>query len=173
MGWNWPNHCRPSRRRRRNPPAPPSEAKATDESQAFSDPFESINRVISGFNAIFRGTIIDPLVDGYQAVAPQPLQEAVSNVVSNISEPVTAVSSLLQGDSENAATATKRFFINTTIRLGGTADPATDMGPEQRKEDLGQAFGANGVAPGPHLVLPIIGPTNFKDVTGDALSLIA
>ena len=154
------------------PPAPPSEAKATDESQAFSDLFESINRVISGFNAIVRGAIIDPLVDGYQAVTPQPLQEAVSNVDSNISEPVTAVSSLLQGDSENAATATKRFFINTTIRLGGTADPATDMGLEQRKEDLGQAFGANGVAPGPHLVLPIIGPTNFRDVTGDALTAL-
>jgi phospholipid-binding lipoprotein MlaA len=85
---------------------------------------------------------------------------------------VTAVSSLLQGDSDNAATATKRFIINTTVGLGGTSDPAAEMGLEQRKEDLGQAFGANGVAPGPHLVLPIIGPSNIRDVTGDALTAL-
>ena len=118
-----------------------------EEPQAANDPFEGINRVTSGFNAVVRGMIIDPLVDGYQAVTPDPIQEAVSNAVSNISEPVTTVSSLLQGDMDNAATATKRFIINTTVGLGGTSDPATGMGLEQREEDLGQAFGASGVAP--------------------------
>ena len=147
-------------------------AKVADDAQERSDPFESINRVTSGFNAAVRGAIIDPLVDGYQAVTPQPVQEAVSNAVSNISEPVTAVSSLLQGDTDNAGTATQRFIINTTVGLGGTSDPATDMGLEQREEDLGQAFGASGMAPGPHLVLPIIGPTNMRDAAGDVLTTL-
>lgn len=155
-----------------NPPASPSEAKAAVEVQEPDDPFETLNRVTSGFNAIIRGAIIDPLIDGYQAVTPVPVQDAVSNAVSNISEPVTAVSSLLQGDTDNAATATKRFIINSTIGLGGTSDPATGMGLEQREEDLGQAFGASGVAPGPHLVLPIIGPTNMRDAFGDALTVL-
>ncbi len=155
-----------------NSAAPPNEAKAADEGQEPYDPFESINRVTSGFNTIVRGAIIDPLVDGYQAVTPEPVQEAVSNAVSNISEPLTAVSSLLQGDTDNAATATKRFIINSTIGLGGTSDPATEMGLEQREEDLGQAFGASGMAPGPHIVLPIIGPTNFRDAAGDALTVL-
>lgn len=144
-----------------------------EEPQATNDPFEGINRVTSGFNTLVRGMIIDPLIDGYQAVTPEPIQEAVSNAVSNISEPVTAVSSLLQGDMENAATATKRFIINTTVGLGGTSDPATGMGLEQREEDLGQAFGASGIAPGPHLVLPIIGPSNFRDAAGDILTSLA
>ena len=144
-----------------------------EEPQAANDPFEGISRVTFGFNAVVRGMIIDPLVDGYQAVTPDPIQEAVSNAVSNISEPVTAVSSLLQGDMDNAATATKRFIINTTVGLGGTSDPATGMGLEQREEDLGQAFGAPGVAPGPHLVLPIIGPSNFWDAAGDILTTLA
>ncbi len=144
-----------------------------EEPPAVNDPFESINRVTSGFNAVVRGMIIDPLIDGYQKVTPEPIQEAVSNAVSNITEPVTAVSSLIQGDTENAATATKRFIINTTIGLGGTSDPATEMGLEQREEDLGQALGANGVAPGPHIVLPIIGPSNMRDVTGDILTSLA
>ncbi len=144
-----------------------------DEPEAVNDPLESLNRVTSGFNAVIRGMIIDPLIDGYQAVTPEPVQNAVSNAVSNITEPVTAVSSLLQGDGENAATATKRFFINTTVGLGGTSDPATEMGLEKREEDLGQALGASGIAPGPHLVLPIIGPSNFRDATGDILTSLA
>jgi len=143
-----------------------------DSPQKVEDPFESINRVTSGFNAALRQGIVDPLVDSYQAIAPEPVQGAVSNFVSNITEPVTIGSSLLQGDTENATVATKRFFINTTVGLGGTSDPATDMGLEQRKEDLGQAFGTSGAAPGPHLVLPIIGPTNFRDAAGDVLTAI-
>jgi len=153
-------------------PTPSGQINAAEKSQEPNDPFESINRVTSGFNAVVRGAIIDPLVDGYQAVTPQPVQEAVSNAVSNLSEPVTAVSSLLQVDEENAAIATKRFFINSTVGMGGMSDPATDMGFEQREEDLGQAFGASGMAPGPHIVLPIIGPTNMRDAAGDALTAL-
>lgn len=153
--------------------APPSgEPKAAGEIQAADDPLESINRITSGFNAVVRAVVIDPLVDGYQAVMPQPVQEAVSNAVSNISEPLTIGSSLLQGDAENASTAAKRFIINTTIGLGGTQDPATEMGLEQRKEDLGQAFGSGGMAPGPHIVLPIIGPSNLRDAAGDVITAI-
>lgn len=149
------------------PPAP-----AAADTPAVNDPLEPINRITSGFNAVVRGAILDPLVDGYKAVTPEPVQSAVSNAVSNISEPVTVGSSLLQGDTENAVTATKRFLINTTVGLGGTSDPATEMGLKQHKKDLGQAFGADGVEPGPHLVLPIIGPSNVRDATGDAITAL-
>ncbi len=155
-----------------NQPAPSMAPGAPEAAKDTDDPLESINRVTSGFNAVVREIIIDPLVDGYQAVTPEPIQNAVSNAVSNLSEPVTIGSSLLQGDTDNAAVATKRFFINTTVGLGGTQDPATDMGLEQRQEDLGQAFGAGGMVPGPHIVLPIIGPTNFRDATGDVITAV-
>lgn len=155
-----------------NPPPPSGEPKAAEESQAVDDPLEPLNRFTSSFNSVVRGVVIDPLVDGYQAVMPEPVQEAVSNVVSNISEPLTIGSSLLQGDTENASTAAKRFIINTTVGLGGTQDPATEMGLEQRKEDLGQAFGSGGMAPGPHIVLPIIGPSNLRDAAGDVITAV-
>ncbi len=137
------------------------------------DPLESVNRFTSGFNKVLRDALIDPLVDSYQTVTPQPVQKSVSNIFSNLTEPVTAVSSLLQGDNDNAGTATNRFIINTTIGLGGINDRATDMGIQQRREDLGQAMATSGVAPGPHLVLPILGPTNFRDATGDILTGLA
>ncbi|MBO6950159.1 MAG: VacJ family lipoprotein [Rhodospirillales bacterium] len=148
-------------------PAEPA-AQATE-----SDPLEPINRFTSGFNRAMRGAIIDPLVDGYQYVTPQPVQTSVSHFFSNLTEPVTAVSSLLQGDTENAENATGRFFVNTTIGIAGLSDPATDMGMEQRREDLGQAMAVNGVDTGPHIVLPILGPSNFRDATGDILTGLA
>lgn len=138
--------------------------------KATEDPLEDVNRVTSDVNRSLREAVIDPVVDGYQAVTPDPIQQSISNIFSNLSEPVTAISSLLQGDTENAGTATNRFIINTTIGLGGVNDEATDMGLEQRREDLGQVMGTYGIGSGPHFVLPILGPTNLRDVTGDVLT---
>lgn len=154
-------------------PPPQNEPKASENEKPTEDPFESINRITSGFNTVVRQGILDPLVTGFKTVTPEPVQEAVSNAVSNLTEPLTIGSSLLQGDTENATVSTKRFFINSTVGLGGTSDPATGMGLEQRREDLGQAFGSNGVEPGPHIVLPLIGPSNMRDATGDILSALA
>lgn len=131
------------------------------------DPLESVNRVTSDFNAGLRKHVLDPLVDGYRAITPDDFQKAISNIFSNLSEPVTAASSLIQGDTNNASVATQRFLLNSTVGIGGIGDPAKEQGLDQRKEDLGQAMGANGVAPGPHIVLPIFGPSNLRDATAD------
>ena len=140
------------------------------ETKVSEDPLEGVNRVTSDVNRGLREAIIDPVIDGYQAVTPDPIQQSISNIFSNLSEPVTAISSLLQGDTENAGTATNRFIINTTVGLGGVNDEATDMGYQQRREDLGQVMGAYGIGSGPHFVLPILGPTNLRDVTGNILT---
>ncbi len=145
----------------------------TDDPAAVSDPLEPVNRFTSNVNRVLRGAVIDPLVDGYQYVTPDPVERGVSNFFSNLSEPVTAVSSLLQGDTDNAATASGRFLINSTIGFLGTQDQATELGLEQRREDLGQAFGSHGVDTGPHIVLPILGPSNLRDATGDILTGLA
>lgn len=154
----------------------PQLASADDKKPAeptSEDPLENINRVTSEFNRVVRGAVIDPLVDGYQAVTPKFLQDAIGNAASNLNEPVTAISSLLQGDSENAETATKRFFINTTLGVGGLEDKASEMGYQSRDEDLGQAAGYHGTESGAHIVLPILGPSNTRDLVGDVLTGIA
>ena len=79
----------------------------------------------------------------------------------------------MQGDTENAGIATQRFLIKSTIGLGGIRDEAASQGLQQRREDLGQAMGGGGAAPGPHIVLPLIGPSNMRDASGDALSALA
>ncbi len=148
-------------------------AARTAETGEVDDPLEGLNRVTSAFNRVLRQWIIDPLVDGYQAITPDEVRQAISNVASNLTEPVTVVSSLIQGDFENAGVATQRFLINTTSGIGGIRDPASEVGLEQRREDVGQALGAHGVAPGPHLVLPILGPSNFRDAVGDIATALA
>lgn len=138
-----------------------------------TDPLEPLNRITSGFNFLLRKTIIDPAVDLYQFVTPDPLEKAISNAASNLSEPITAGGSLLQGDLENAGNATKRFLINSTVGVAGLGDPAGDLGIDSRREDLGQSLGAHGVGTGPHLVLPILGPSNFRDALGTLTTSIA
>ncbi|NQV48581.1 MAG: VacJ family lipoprotein [Rhodospirillaceae bacterium] len=150
-----------------------SDTPATDGApQEVDDPFESINRVTSGFNRFFRKAVADPLVSGYEAVTPEPVQKAISSIASNLTEPVTAVSSLLQGDTDNAGRATSRFIMNTTLGIAGMNDAAGEMGMEQRREDLGQAAGAQGVGGGAHIVLPFFGPSNTRDAAGDILTSV-
>jgi len=154
-------------------PAVADEEKTTGEPAAISDPLEGLNRFTSGLNDFIRGLVIDPVVDVYQGVTPEPVQGAISNAARNLAEPVTAGASLLQGDTENAKKATQRFLINTTAGIGGLSDQAKEMGIESRQEDLGQALGKHGVAPGPHIVLPVIGPSNLRDATGDIATMFA
>lgn len=152
---------------------PAATVEASPAPSTADDPFEDINRATSSFNRFLREGLFDPLADGYQAVTPDPIEEAVSNVISNLSEPFTIGSSLLQGDTENAGRATSRLLINSTIGMGGIGDPATDLGVTENEEDLGQAAGAHGVPPGPHLVIPILGPSNTRDFSGDVLEALA
>ena len=97
----------------------------------------------------------------FMEVMPDKLQEGISNAASNLSEPITVGSSLLQGDTENAGAATKRFLINSTVGLGGLQDKATEMGIEARKEDLGQTMATHGVGLGFQLSCRCSGQATF------------
>jgi phospholipid-binding lipoprotein MlaA len=157
------------------PEAPDAAPVATEDACAkdAEDPLESVNRATSSFNRAVRENVIDPAVDVYQENTSQEVQEGVSNFFSNLTEPITVVASLLQGDLDNAGTSAGRFAVNTTYGVLGVNDRATEMGLEQRREDLGQALGANGVCPGPHIVLPILGPSNIRDALSDIATGLA
>lgn len=148
-------------------------APAAGDAAASSDPLEPLNRSMAAFNRVVRGLLLDPAVEAYKGLTPPELQQGVSNVTSNLSEPITAISSTLQGDDENASKAMQRFMINSTVGLAGTRDVASEHGVLSRKEDLGQAMGANGAEPGAHIVLPILGPSNMRDVVGDVITAVA
>ena len=81
--------------------------------------------------------VLQPVVGLYKGATPEEVQGAISNAASNLSEPITAGVSQLQGDTKNAGAATKQFLINSKIGLGGIQDKATEMGIEARQGDLG------------------------------------
>ena len=59
-----------------------------------------------------------------------------------------------------------RFFINTTMGVGGFFDAAADLGIEKSEKDTGQTLGVYGVGPGPYLVLPFLPPLTVRDGIG-------
>ena len=136
---------------------------ATVETPTEGDPYESFNRSMYDFNKSIDTAVLKPLAEGYDAVTPDPVKTGVSNFFANLDELPTAANQFLQGKLGDGFSDIGRFVINTTIGLGGLFDVATSMGLEAHDEDFGQTLGAWGLKPGPYIVLPILGPTTFRD----------
>jgi phospholipid-binding lipoprotein MlaA len=130
------------------------------------DPYEEFNRQMFAFNDGLDRAVIEPVAHGYRAITNEPVREGVSNFTSNLSEPVTLVNHVLQGQMADAGATLGRFLVNTTLGIGGIFDPAAAMGIYRTKEDFGQTLGKWGVEPGPYLVLPVIGSSSGRDVFG-------
>src|SRR3954452_11260889 len=104
---------------------------------AIWDPWEALNRASFSFNAALAKIIAEPVTAAYQRAVPQPVQTGIGDFFTNLREPVTAVSSGLQGDFQNAGVSVGRFAINSTVGIVGLFDVATEMGWVSRPEDIG------------------------------------
>jgi phospholipid-binding lipoprotein MlaA len=80
-----------------------------------------------------------------------------------MTEPVTAISSMLRGESVNANLAAKRFVVNMVLGYGGLVDRATERGIIADRKNLGQALCSYGIPEGPFMVVPFYGPTTVSD----------
>lgn len=128
------------------------------------DPFSRYNRVMTSFNDGAYEYVIKPVAKGYRYVLHVEIRESVENFFNNLYFPMRFVNNLLQGKFYNASEETGRFLINSTIGVLGLFDPAkTQFSLEAHKEDFGQTLGFYGVGSGPHIVLPLLGPSNLRD----------
>lgn len=130
------------------------------------DPLEPLNRAILEFNEFIQALLIKPLAQIYVLILPDFLQDGIHNALHNLNTPLILANDLLQWEPARAWKTTQRFFINTTLGLGGLMDPAKDMGIEGHKEDFGQTFAVWGVPEPIYLVLPLFGPSNPRDAVG-------
>jgi phospholipid-binding lipoprotein MlaA len=135
------------------------------------DPWEPMNRAVFGFNESLDDYLLRPVAKGYRWVMPDPLENAVGNVFSNLNDIPVTVNNLLQLKFNNALTSSMRVVVNTTFGLGGIIDLASDIGLEKHDEDFGQTLGYHGVASGPYLVLPFLGPSTTRDAGGRVLDI--
>ena len=134
------------------------------------DPLESMNRVILSINEFFLDLLIRPLALIYVTVLPDFALDGVHNFLNNLRTPVILANDLLQWEPERAWKTTQRFFINSTIGIGGLMDTAKDFGIEGHSEDWGQTFAVWGVPEGFYLMLPLFGPSNPRDAVGLVLN---
>lgn len=134
---------------------------------SYYDPIEPFNRAVFTFNKYFDMVLLRPLAYGYKNYLPGFAQTGVHNFLSNLMSPVSLLNELLQGDIRGANIVAWRFVTNTILGVGGLVDVADYAGrPAIPREDFGQTLGYYGVGAGPYLVLPIIGPSNLRDLTG-------
>jgi phospholipid-binding lipoprotein MlaA len=110
--------------------------------------------------------VLEPVARAYRFVTPEAARRSVANFLANLRSPVIFANDALQGERERAGITLGRFMINTTLGVAGLFDPATAFGYPRHEEDLGQTLGVWGVASGPYLMLPLLGPSNGRDTVG-------
>lgn len=130
-----------------------------------NDPWEGYNRKVFAFNEGM-DKVVRPIAVGYDKIMPDPLQRGVGNFFRNLDAPVTYVNLLLQGKFRESADTFGRFFINSTVGLLGFFDVASKLGIPFYNEDLGQTMATWGYNDSRYLMLPLFGPSTFRDGTG-------
>ena len=129
------------------------------------DPLQPLNRQFFAVNDALDRAIVRPIAVEYKEKIPSPIRDSYSGFRKNLGEPWNAVNQLIQGRPGRAAKTLGRFTINTVTTLG-FADPASRLGLETEDENFGTTLGYWGVPSGPYLVLPIFGPSTFRDGFG-------
>lgn len=144
-----------------------SDDYATELGDRVPDPLEPFNRRIFRFNDGLDQWVLVPVTSAYQFVVPSPVRMSVRRFFRNLKSPVHFVNNLLQLRFRDAAETFGRFALNSTSGVVGLFDPASEVGWGAHPADFGQTLGMYGVASGPYLVIPILGPTTLRDGTGD------
>jgi phospholipid-binding lipoprotein MlaA len=142
--------------------APPAAAYASTP----GDPFEPVNRGLYAVHRFLDGLIFGPAARAYKHILPAPLRKGFRNIITNLKEPAIAANDLLQAHPTRTAKTVARFAVNSTIGLAGLFDIAYNLGLPHHDNGFGATAGRYGVPPGPYLFIPLIGPTDFRDLLG-------
>jgi len=149
---------------------PPDPAQAKDApspaASAVNDPWEGWNRKVHRFNNAVDRTVVKPVARGYTRALPRPVRTGVSNVFSNLGQPVSALNALLQGKPKQAGQSLTRFVLNLTLGIGGLFDPASDARLPRGREDFGQTLAVWGWKQSRYFELPFFGPRTVRDSFG-------
>lgn len=139
---------------------------ATGPNANPADPLEPFNRAVFSFNDGLDRAIVKPVATAYKNMTPSPARTGVTNFFGNLSDAWSVVNNLLQFKPVEAGDSLARVALNTSFGLGGLLDFATEANIQKRTADFGQTLGVWGVASGPYLVLPLLGPSSVRDSAG-------
>jgi len=147
---------------------PPNNAQPeAAEAEDFNDPLEDTNRAIFDFNQMVDRHVLVPVAEAYRTVLPEPVRDSLRDFLRNLRAPLIFANNALQGDFEHAGQTFARFTLNSTLGVGGLIDVAGRWGQlPYHEQDLGVTFGVWGIPEGPYLVIPVLGPSDPRDLVG-------
>jgi phospholipid-binding lipoprotein MlaA len=154
------------------PPADDSEAM--EEFRANNDPIEPFNRAMYSVNDVVDTVAMRPAAQVYRFVLPPPIRTGVRNALGNLRGPNILLNDVLQGNVDRGGRTAARFLINSTLGIGGLIDVADwQFGIPGHSEDFGQTLAVWGIGEGPYLFLPVLGPSNPRDLLGFGVDAVA
>lgn len=128
---------------------------------------KSYNNVITDFNDVVFKNVLTPISVQYNEITSKEGRGAIENFFYNLGYPVRLTNNLLQLKFSNSLDETKSFLINTTFGMFGFKDVSSNhFKIEKHNEDFGQTLGYYNIPAGPHIVLPLLGPSNVRDIVG-------
>ena len=139
------------------------------EFRETNDPLEPTNRAMFEVHEAIDRNVLQPVAEAYRDLTPQGIRVAIRNILGNLRAPVILAGDLLQGNIPRARITLGRFMVNSTIGVGGLVDVAREWGVPGHTEDSGQTLAVWGVGEGPYLFIPLFGPSNPRDVVGQAM----
>ncbi len=145
---------------------PPKDSSAYQSYVDRNDPLEPMNRYFFEVNRGLDELVLKPAAATYNAALPDPVQDSVRAFLNNLRTPIILANDLLQGEGDRAYITFSRFIVNTSIGLLGLLDVASEIGLEYHDEDFGQTLAVAGMGSGPYLMIPLLGPTNPRDLAG-------
>ncbi len=148
---------------------PASDPEALRAYEELNDPLEPWNRAMHQLDQGLDTVIFNPTIAVYETIIPEPGRQGVTNALRNFRSPITFANDVLQGEGERAGITLGRFVVNSTIGVLGLFDVAQHWGMPYHSEDFGQTLAVWGVKEGPFFYVPILGPSNFRDVSGYAV----
>ncbi len=132
----------------------------------FYDPFEHFNRKVFAFNQKVDRHVILPAAKAYKRALPEPARNSIHDFFRNLDGVVIFANDTLQARFKDAGQTVARFAVNSTLGIAGFVDLAGRWGLPYHDNDFGVTLGVWGLGPGPYLVLPVLGPSDPRDLAG-------
>ncbi|MBN9542582.1 MAG: VacJ family lipoprotein [Alphaproteobacteria bacterium] len=141
--------------------------------EVIQDPFEKLNRAIYSFNKGLDTVALEPISKVYKKVVPDFAKNRVNDFFVNLSEPVSMINHLLQGNGEGFFQSFSRFLVNSTLGLLGTMDIAGLNGVKKMNTGFADTMANACITSGSYVVLPILGPSSTRDTFGLVLDSVS
>jgi len=142
------------------------DAELEAQQTGYPDPMQPLNRKMLDFNQFLDRFAFKPATQAYRFLVPDRGRVALRNFFLNIGSTPILVNDILQGEPVDASTTLARLVLNSVFGIAGFVDAAATMGYQRHSADFGQTLALYGVGSGPYLVMPLFGPSTFRDAIG-------